>query len=100
MVIAAAAMPRTNAIMEIPPALCLFWGDYINDAVGWAIRAFTPVFDGPWALARHFHCDQTYRTPCPRGLSHLLGGVTAWARRTRGLNTLPHIASAFAHPTA
>src|SRR5215467_12162838 len=33
------------------------------------------------ALARHFHCDQAYRAPCPRGLSHLLGCVTAWARR-------------------
>ncbi len=37
--------------------------------VGWAIRAFTPVFDGLLALARLGQTKPTSRTPCPPAAS-------------------------------
>src|SRR5262245_40901353 len=37
--------------------------------VGWAIRAFTPVFDGLWALALPSLRRKDFRAPCPPSAS-------------------------------
>ncbi len=57
--------------------------------VGWASRAFTPVFNGLWrALARRAHAFNQRRGRCD-----------AWARRARLLPYPSSTSGAFAHPT-
>src|SRR5262249_35084923 len=53
----------------------------MHGLVGWAIRAFTPVFDGLWALVRHFFTPKSLVRRAHHGWCDLYR-FRWWARRT------------------
>jgi hypothetical protein len=72
----------------------------MHGAVGWAIRAFTPVFDGLWALARPSTQVRDSRAPCPRVTDRRVRTKEHVGTAYEGFLTWTRSAGVFAHPTS